>query len=121
VQFLSLEEQRFLAEQRIMMQKNRHATVRFLDMHTPVEIRTPDVSPLLVSEDRVEEYRLEQLASLPFVLSCEEAQARLKKRHSALVLPSIAPETEPESYKRRVGSRARMKAHVGSEDDTGGD
>ena len=93
---------------------------RFLDMHTPVEICTPDVSPLLVSEDRVEEYRLEQLASLPFVLSCEEAQARLEKRHSALALPAIAAETEPRSYKRRVGSRATIKKHVGSKDDTGG-
>jgi hypothetical protein len=103
-----------------MTQKDRHATARFLEMHTPVEIRTPDVSPLLVSEDRVEEYRLEQLASLPFVLSCAEAQARLEKRHSALVLPSIAPETEPRSYRQRVSSRATIKKHVGSKDDTGG-
>jgi hypothetical protein len=120
VQYSPLEEQRFQAEQRIMMQKERHATARFLDMNTPVEIRTPDVSPLFVREGRVETYRLEQLAKLPYVLSCEEAQARLEKRHSALVLPSIAPETEPVSYKRRVPSRATMKKHVGSKDDTGG-
>jgi hypothetical protein len=120
IQFLSLEEQRFQAEQRIMMQKDRHATARFLDMTTPVEIRTPDVSPLLVREGRVEEYRLEQLAKLPFVLSCDEAQARLAKRHSTLVLPSIAPETEPVEYKRRVGSRAKIKTHAGSKEDTGG-
>jgi hypothetical protein len=68
----------------------------------------------------MEEHRQEQLASLPFVLSCEEAQARLEKRHSALVLPPLTPETEPVEYKRRVPSRATMKKHVGSKDDTGG-
>jgi TraM recognition site of TraD and TraG len=82
VQYSPLEEQRFQAEQRIMMQKERHATARFLDMNTPVELRTPDVSPLFVREGRVEKYRLEQLAKLPYVLSCEEAQARLEKRHT---------------------------------------
>jgi hypothetical protein len=70
---------------------------------------------------RVEEYRIEQLAKLPFALSCEEAQARLEKRSAQLALPSIAPETEPATYKRRVSSRARMKAHVGSKEDTPGD
>jgi hypothetical protein len=120
VQFLSLDEQRFQAEQRIMFQKDRHATARFLGMTIPVELRTPEVSPLLVGEERVEEYRLEQLAKLPFVLSCDEAQARLEKRQSTLVLPSIAPETEPRSYRRRVPSRATMKKHAGSKDETGG-
>jgi hypothetical protein len=120
VQFLPLDEQRFQAEQRIMVQKDRHATARFLGMTTPVEIRTQEVPPRFASEERVEEYRLEQLANLPFVLSCDEARARLEKRQNALVLPSIAPETEPKSYKRRVRSRVTIKKHVGSEDDTGG-
>jgi hypothetical protein len=120
VQFLPLDEQRFQAEQRIMGQRDRHATARFLSMHTPVEIRTPEVPPRFASEKRVEEYRLEQLANLPFVLSCDEAQARIEKRRSALALPLITPETEPRSYKRRVPSRATMKKHVGGKDDTGG-
>jgi hypothetical protein len=120
VQFLSLEEQRFQAEQRIMMQPDRHATARFLGMPAPVELRTPDVPPRFGSEERAEDYRREQLAKYPFVLSYDEAQARLKKRHAALALPSTAPETEPVSYKRRVASRATIKKHVGSEDDTGG-
>jgi hypothetical protein len=93
-----------------MMQKDRHATARFLDITAPVELRTPDVSPLFVREGRVEEYRLEQLAKLPYVLSYEEAQARLEKRHGTLVLASIAPETEPVSYKRRVGSARQPRA-----------
>ena len=117
VQYSPLEEQRFQAEQRIMMQKERHATARFLDMNTPVEIRTPDVSPLFVREGRVEKYRLDQLGKLPYVLSCEEALARLAKRHSALVLPSIASETEPASYRRKVSSRGKIKTHVGSKED----
>jgi hypothetical protein len=121
VQFLSLDEQRFQAEQRIMMQKDRHATARFLGMHAPVELRTPEVSPLPVGEERIEEYRLEQLAKLPYVLSCDEAQARLEKRSAAIALSSIAPETEPVSYKRRVPSRATMKKHVGNNEDTPGD
>jgi Type IV secretion-system coupling protein DNA-binding domain len=120
IQFLSLDEQRFLAEQRIMRQPDRHATARFLGMDTPVELRTPEVPPRFGSEERTEDYRREQLAKLPFVLSCEEAQARLEKRHSALVLPLITPETEPRSFKRRVPSRATMKSHVGSKDDTDG-
>jgi hypothetical protein len=120
VQFLSLEEQRFQAEQRIMRQKDRHATARFLGMTTPVEIRTSEVPPRFGSEERVEEYRLEQLAKLPFVLSCDEAKARLEKRHNALALSLIAPETKPRSYKRRVSVRATMKKHVGGKDDTDG-
>jgi hypothetical protein len=120
VQFYSLEEQRFQAEQRIMFQKDRHATARFLEMTAPVELRTPEVSPLPVGEERIEEYRLEQLAKLPYVLSCDEAQARLEKRQSTLVLPSIATETEPKSYKRRVPSRGTIKKHAESKEDTGG-
>jgi hypothetical protein len=120
VQFSPLEEQRFQAEQRIMMQKDRHATARFLGMTAPVELRTPELSSRPGNEESVEEHRQEQLAKWPFVLSCEEAQARLEKRSAELALPSIAPETEPRSYKRRVGSRATMKKHVGSKDDTGG-
>jgi hypothetical protein len=118
VQFSPLEEQRFQAEQRIMMQKDRHATARFLGMTEPVELRTPELSSRPGNEESVEEHRQEQLAKWPFVLSSEEAQARLEKRSAAIALPSIAPETEPRSYKRRVGSRATIKKHVGSEDDT---
>jgi hypothetical protein len=121
IQFLSLEEQRFQAEQRIMFQKDRHATVRFLNMTAPVELRTPDLPSRPGDEERMEKYRQEQLAKLPFVLSCEEARARLEKRSAAVAISSIAPETEPVSYKRRVSSRARMKAHVGRKEDTPGD
>jgi len=121
VQFYSLEEQRFQAEQRIMHQKDRHATARFLGMTAPVELRTPELPSRPGNEESVEEHRQEQLAKWPFVLSCEEAQARLQKRSAELALSSIAPETEPASYKRRVSSRATIKKHVGSEDDTPGD
>ena len=120
VQYLSLEEQRFQAEQKIMMQKDRHATARFLNMTTPVELRTPEVSPRFGSEERTEVYRLEQLAKHSFVLSCDDAKARLEKRHATLALQSVPSETEPESYKRRVPTRATMKKHAASEDDTGG-
>jgi hypothetical protein len=121
VQFSPLEEQRFQAEQRVMMQKDRHATARFLGMTAPVELRTPELPSHPGNEESVEEHRQEQLAKWPFVLSYEVAQARLEKRSATIALPSIAPETEPASYKRRVSSRARMKAHVGSKEDTPGD
>jgi hypothetical protein len=121
VQYFSLEEQRFQAEQRIMMQKDRYATARFLGMHVPVELRTPELSSRPGNEESVEAYRQEQLAKWSFVLSCEEAQARLEKRSAAIALSTIAPETEPATYKRRVGSRARMKAHVGGKEDNHGD
>jgi hypothetical protein len=86
-------------------------------MTAPVELRTPELPSRPGNEENVEEHRQEQLAKWPFVLSCEEAQARLEKR-SAIALPSIAPETEPRSYKRRVSSRATMKKHVGQKEDT---
>jgi hypothetical protein len=121
VQFSPLDEQSFQAEQRIMMQKDRHATARFLGMTAPVELHTPELLSRPGNEESVEEYRQEQLAKWPFVLSCEEALARLEKRGAAIALSSIAPETEPRSYKRRVSSRARMKAHVGKKEDTSGD
>ena len=52
VQFSPLEEQRFLAEQKIKLQTDRHATARFLSMTAPVELRTPDVPPPFGSKDR---------------------------------------------------------------------
>jgi hypothetical protein len=116
VQFLSLEEQRFLAEQRIMRQPDRHATARFLGMDAPAELRTPEVPPRFGSEKRAEDYRRERLAKLPYVLSSDDAHARLKKRHAALALLSVAPETEPESYRRRV--RASAKPKTGGESQT---
>jgi hypothetical protein len=112
VQFSLLEEQRFQAEQRIMMQKDRHATARFLGMIAPVELRTPELSSRPGNEESVEEHRQEQLAKWPFVLC-------LEKRSATIALSSIPPETEPRSYKRRVTVRATMKKHAGSEDDTG--
>jgi hypothetical protein len=121
VQYYSLEEQSFQAEQRIKMQKDRHATARFLGMHAPVELRTPELPSRPENEESVEAYRQEQLAKWDFVLSCEEAQARLEKRSATIILPSIAPETEPASYKRRVGARVTMKKHVANKEDTPGD
>jgi hypothetical protein len=102
------------------MQPDRHTTARFLGMTAPVELRTPDLPSRLGNEERVEKYRQKQLAKLPFVLSCDEAQARLEKRAAALALSSIASETEPVNYKRRVPSRAKIKRHVGGKEDTGG-
>jgi hypothetical protein len=43
VQFRSIEEQQFCAQQRIMFQPDRHATVRVRGMREPVGIITPDV------------------------------------------------------------------------------
>jgi hypothetical protein len=108
VQFLSLEEQRFEAEKRIMLQPNRHATARFVDMIASVELRTPEVKASPVSEETTLEYREEQLAKWPFVLSYEDAHERLQKRSAALALPATG-ETEPIEYKRRVRVRGKTK------------
>jgi hypothetical protein len=75
-QYVSLDEQRFLAEQRIMRQKDRHATARFLGMTIPVELRTQAVKVPRVSKKMLEKYRLEQLAKWPFVLPYDEANRR---------------------------------------------
>ncbi|MGH8715762.1 MAG: type IV secretion system DNA-binding domain-containing protein [Burkholderiales bacterium] len=115
-QYVPLDEQRFLAEQRIMRQKDRHATARFLGIEAPVEIRTQDVRTPRVSEKMLEEYRLEQLAKWPFVLSYEEARERVEKRSAALHLLSVAKETEPAVYKRRVKAGATIKRDAGSND-----
>ncbi len=109
VQFLSLEEQRFLAEQRIMLQPNRHATARFLEMDAPVELRTPEVRVSFASQESVLEYREEQLAKWSFVLSYEDAHERLQKRSASLALPTLGGDTEPVEYKRRVRARAKTK------------
>jgi len=109
VQFLSIDEQRFLAEQRIMLQKNRHATARFVEMDVPVALRTSDVAEIPASEETILEYRLEQLAKWSFMLSYEDAHQALEKRSATLALPKIATETEPMEYKRRVRVRATVK------------
>lgn len=115
-QYVPLDEQRFLAEQRIMRQKDRHATARFLGMEAPVEIRTQDVRTPRVSEKMLEEYRLEQLAKWPFVLSYEEARERVEKRTATLYLLSVTKEAEPAVYKRRVKAGATVKRDAGSND-----
>jgi hypothetical protein len=62
-----------------------------------------------VSEKMLEEYRLEQLAKWPFVLSYEEARERVEKRTAALQLHSLAKESEPVTHRRRVTKRVTMK------------
>ncbi|MGI8426629.1 MAG: hypothetical protein ACR2M4_08565, partial [Actinomycetota bacterium] len=109
VQFLSLEEQRFEAEKRIMLQPNRHATARFVEMDAPVELRTPEVRVSFASKESVLEYREEQLAKWLFVLTYEDAHERLQKRSASLALPTLGGETEPVEYKRRVRVRAKTK------------
>ncbi|MCA1606932.1 MAG: type IV secretory system conjugative DNA transfer family protein, partial [Acidobacteria bacterium] len=108
VQFLSLDEQRFEAEKRVMSQPNRHATARFVDMNVPVQLRTPEIKPSFIDEETTLEYRREQLAKWPFVLSYEDANERLLKRSASLALP-LAGETEPVKYKRRVRVRPKTK------------
>ena len=99
-----------------MTQPNRHALVRLVGMPAPVELRTPDVSPPRISEELIEEYRIEQLAKWPFVLPYEEAVARLLAREKTLALPqSPARETEPATYRGRrvVRETARAKEKTG--------
>lgn len=116
VQFSSVDEQLFLAEQRIMTQPNRHALVRLVGMQAPVELRTPDVSPPPISEELIEEYRTEQLAKWAFVLPYETAVAQLEARLKTLALPNTpARELEPATYRGRrvVRETARVKEETG--------
>jgi hypothetical protein len=116
VQFRSIEEQRFRAQQRIMFQPDRHATVRVRGMREPVGIITPDVKSGRVSPEALEAYRCEQLAKWPFSLSYEEAHRRLAERKKTLPLAAPAMEPEPASYKRRIKKpRATIKRHAGEE------
>ncbi|MCA1602609.1 MAG: hypothetical protein LC776_13515, partial [Acidobacteria bacterium] len=114
VQFLSLEEQRFEAERRVMFQPNRHATARFVGMNVPVQLRTPEIKPSFIDEETTLEYRREQLAKWPFALSYEDANERLQKRTASLALP-LAGETEPVKYRRPVSVRAKTKADAESQ------
>jgi hypothetical protein len=116
VQFRSIEEQQFRAQQRIMFQPDRHATVRVRGMREPVGIITPEVKSGRVSTKALEEYRCEQLAKWPFSLSYEAARRRLAERKKTLPLAAPAMEPEPASYKRRVTKpRATIKRHAGEE------
>ena len=114
VQFRSIEEQRFRAQQRIMFQPDRHATVRVRGMREPVMIITPEVMrSSRVSTEALEAYRREQLAKWPFSLSYEEAHRRLAERKKTLEIAAPAREPEPASYKRRVTKpRATIKRHA---------
>jgi len=116
VQFRSIEEQQFRAQQRIMFQPDRHAFVRVRGMREPVGIITPDVKSGRVSPEALEAYRREQLAKWPFSLPYEEAHRRLAERKKTLPLAAPAREPEPASYKRRVTKpRATIKTHAGEE------
>jgi len=95
VQDLSVEDQRLLAEQRIMCQPERHATARLLGMRAPVEFRTEEIAPGEIEDARVAAYRVEQLRKWPFALPFAEAKRLLAEREASFVQPDTRA-AEPE-------------------------
>jgi len=85
--YRSVDEQMFLATQRIVRQNQRYAYVRTMSMKKPVAIQTPFVKEGLVGDTFMRERIVRRLEALPFVHRTEEARRLLAERESVITLP----------------------------------
>jgi hypothetical protein len=92
-QFLSIDDQKFLAEQRLASLNDREALLRFHEMKLTAEIRTADVESGWASPELVKEYYHELLEQWPFALPYARA-LELLKDPQAEVLPVESDDSE---------------------------
>jgi len=83
-----IDEQLFMATQKIVGQDQRYAYVKTMSMKTPVAMKVPEVQPGLARDPFVIEQTTKRLEKLPFVKRTEDARAQLEARMS--VLPTQA-------------------------------
>ena len=101
-QFRSVEEQYFMATQRIVSQNQRHAFVRAMSMKEPVPIITPLVEEGLAREPYVQKKTHEMLEKLPFAHRVESARKQLAERQAVIDGVNLDVLDEPMTAKRRI-------------------
>ena len=101
-QFRTVEEQYFMATQRIVSQNQRHAYVRTMSMKEPVPIITPLVEGGLAREPYVQKKTHEMLEKLPFAHRVESARKQLAERQDVIDGVNQNVLDEPMTAKRRI-------------------
>lgn len=101
-QYRSVEEQFFLAMQKIVRQDQRYAYVRTASMKTPVAICTPEVKPGRARDKFVQDYTQRLLEKLPFALRTEAARKQLAERRAVISGQKFGTIDEPTTAKRII-------------------
>jgi hypothetical protein len=101
-QYRSVDEQLFLAMQRIVSQDQRYAYARTMSMRIPAAIRTPEVKEGLAREPFVQEYTHRLLENLPFALRVETARRHLAERQAIAFSHIQGVIDEPTTAKRII-------------------
>lgn len=101
-EFMSIEEQKLSAMQRIGSLKERHALVMNDSFDQPAHIRVDDVKPPTVGESYIKEYAAGFIKRLPFALSTQEAIKRIKVHREAITNKQAVVLAEPETAGRRI-------------------
>lgn len=117
VQFRSIDEQLFKAMQTLFSQKDRHFAVRYHGgPASPLFVKTPTVSPVIVEPNVVEKFRHRLLKNLPFALPMVEATARLDTRKTKILTELIDVQAidEPKSARGKASSSKRRVNPSGS-------
>ena len=97
-----IDEQLFMATQRIVRQDQRYAYVRTMSMKKAVAIRTADVTKGRARDPFVKEHTHRLLEQLPFALRIESARRQLAERHAVISNGFLDVHIEPVTAKRII-------------------
>jgi hypothetical protein len=101
-EFMSIEEQKHLAMQKIRQLKRQHALVMGDNLPEPVMIRVDDVKPATVGESYIKEYAAGFIKRLPFALPTSEASKRIAEHRAQIADQQAVVLAEPTTAKRRI-------------------
>ncbi|HEX2854469.1 MAG TPA: hypothetical protein VHO24_14660 [Opitutaceae bacterium] len=103
VQFRSLDEQLFRSMAVLFDQQERHGVARLVGMNAPVSIRTPTVSKMPGSPERIGKYLAGHYDKLAFALSGGKARELLAERATTLAKTLVTEfSSEAETAKRKL-------------------
>lgn len=106
VQYRSLDEQMFRSMAALFDQQQRHCVVRLAGMKAPVSLQVPHVKSAVIPPKRVEQYRQELLAKLPYAVTQGEALRRMIEREKTLLNEIVVDDgsdaDEPILLRRKV-------------------
>lgn len=101
-EFMSIEEQKHLAMQKIRQLKRQHALVMGDNLPEPVMIRVDDVKPPSVSDGYIQDYAARFIKRLPFALPTAEAAKRIETHRASIAQQEPLTLAEPTTAKRRI-------------------
>lgn len=101
-EFMSIEEQKHQAMQKIRTLPRQHALVMGDNLPEPVMIRVDDVKGPTVSEHYIKGYAARFIERLPFALPTQEAARRIDVHRQSMSKLQAIELDEPRTAKRRI-------------------